>query len=335
MEHICCIDIVLDFRQSALTSALMFCTAKSKIFCVPFQMPGGCPFYYGSFNLSSVHIAFPFISQCFVIRPSSIVYTVFFMINAVILIPACTCIVYLGIRQWRQQHSVSSTSIKSHTDILTYHMVFVELFGVVGFIFCCYEVCCNVDILVVGYFIWTFSWFVETFFHLLICLERYLAVVHPITYLSLRTERGIRIRNIRIGSTWLLCFVGTTLLSEDTIFVRLTVCLVILTLLVVSFCTISVLCILIRPGPGKQGGYRGRLDQFKKKAFYTLISILGVVILRCLWNTIWAGLTDTGVVNKCLVMMIGVWFNAPCTLVIPMLHLQKAKAFACCKCNSS
>lgn len=315
--------------QSALNSALMFCTAKSKIFCVPFQMPGGCPFYYGSFNLSSDNVVFPLNSQCLVVRPSSIVYTVFFMINAIILIPTCTCIVYLGIQQWRQQRSVSSASM--NRDILTYHMVFMELFGVVGFIFCCYEVCCNVDILVVGYFIWTFSWFGETFFHLLICLERYLAVVHPITYLSLRTEKGIRIRNISIGSTWLLSFMGTILITEDAFFVRLTMSLIILTLLAVSFCTLSVLCILIRPGPGK----KGRLDQFKKKAFYTLISILGVVLLRCLWNIIWAGLNATGVVDQCLVMMIGVWCNAPCTLVIPMLHLQKAKAFACCKGNSS
>lgn len=298
-------------------------------------MPGSCPFYYGSFNLSSVNISFPVILQCLVIRPSSIVYTVFFMINAVILIPTCTCIFYLGIRQWCQQRSVSSASMKSHTDILTYHMVFMELFGVVGFIFCCYEVCCNVDILLVGYFIWTFSWFGETFFHLLICLERYLAVVHPITYLSLRTEQGIRIRNISIGSTWLLCFVGTILIKEDTIFVQLTICVIILTWLAISFCTLSVLCFLIRPGPGKQGGNRGRLDQSRKKAFYTLISILGVVLLRCLWNIIWAGLSETVVVNKCLVMMLGVWFNAPCTLVIPMLYLHKAGAFACCKCNSS
>ncbi|XP_056884144.1 uncharacterized protein LOC130523144 [Takifugu flavidus] len=308
---------------------------KLKYFVSPFQMPVGCPFYYDSLNLPSRNISFSLNVQCLVIRPSSIVYSVFFMINVAILIPTCTCICYLGIQQWHQQRSISSASAKSHTDILTYHMVVIELFGVVGFIFCCYEVCCNIDIVIVGYYIWTFSWFGETFFHLLICLERYLAVVHPITYRSLRTERGIRIRNISIGNAWLLCFVGTILITEEMVFIRLTSWIAFLTLFVISFCTLSVLCILIRPGPGKQCGKRGRLDQSKKKAFIALISILGSMFLRCLWNITWSGLNEMVVMNECFVMMFGTWFNAPCTLVIPLLYLQKNRAFSCCKCNSS
>lgn len=298
-------------------------------------MPVGCPVYYDSLNLPSPNISFPLNVQCFVIRPSSFVYSIFFMTNVAILIPTCTCICCLGIQQWHQQRSISSATAKSHTDILTYHMVVIELLGVVGFIFCCYEVCCNIDIVIVGYYIWTFSWFGETFFHLLICLERYLAVVHPITYRRLRTERGIRIRNISIGNAWLLCIVGTILIREETVFIRITSWIAFLTLFVISFCTLSVLCILIRPGPGKQRGKGGRLDQSKKKALITLMSILGVVFLRCLWNITWSGLNEMVVMNECFVMMLGTWFNAPCTLVIPLLYLQKNGAFTCCKHNSS
>lgn len=300
-------------------------------------MPVGCPFYYNSLNLPSPNISFPLNVQCLVIRPSSIVYSVFFMLNGVILIPTCTWICYLGIQQWHQKRSISSASasVKSNTDVLTYHMVVIELLGSVGFIFCCYEVCCNVDIVIVGYYIWTFAWFGETFFHLLICLERYLAVVHPITYRSLRTERGIRIRNISIGIAWLLSIVGTIFITDTIIFIRLTSWVAFSTLFVISFCTLSVLFILIRPGPGKQCGKRGRLDQSKKKALNTLISILGVVLLRCLWNIAWSCLNETVVMNECFVMMIGAWFNGPCTLVIPLLYLQKTRAFACCKRNSS
>lgn len=304
-------------------------------YCVsPFQMPVGCAFYYDSLNFSR-NVSFPLNAQCFVIRPSSIVYSVFFVINGVILFPTCAYICYLGVQQWHQQRSISSASAKSHTDILTYHLVVIELFGVVGFIFCSDEVCCNFDIVIVGYYIWTFSWFGETFFHLLICLERYLAVVHPITYRNLRTERGIIIRNISVGNAWLLCFVGTILIREEIVFIRLISCISFSTLFVISFCTFSVLCILIRPGPGKQWGKRGRLDQSKKKAFITLLSILGGVFLRCLWNITWSGLNEAVVMNECSLMMFGVWFNAPCTMVIPLLYLQKNGAFACCKCNSS
>lgn len=277
-----------------------------------------------------MNISYPFNIDCLVIRPSSIVYAVFFMINVVILVPACTCVFYIGIQQWCQQRSSSSASMKSHTVIFTYHMTFMELFGVLGFIFCCYEICCNINIVIVGYFMWTFSWVGETFFHLLICLECYLAVVHPVTYRSLRTERGIKIRNISIGSVWLFCFVGTILITDNSAFLKLMICLISFTLIAISYCTLSVLCILIRPRPGEQSGNRGRMDQSKKKAFNTLITILAVVFLRFGWDIISAGLNEAVVLNDCFLMMIGLWFNGPCTLAIPLLYLHKVGIFACC-----
>lgn len=303
-------------------------TAYNTLFSL--QMPVSCPSYYSSLDLSSTNISYPLNVNCLIIRPSSIVHTVFFMINVVILFPTCTCICYLGIQQWCQQRSSSSVSMKSHTDIFTYHMTFMELFAVLGFILCCYEICCSINLVIVGYFIWTFSWFGETFFHLLICLERYVAVVHPLTYRSLRTEQGIKIRNLIIGGVWLFCFVGTILITDRSAFLKLTLCLIAFTLIAVSFCTLWVLCILIRPGPGEQSGNRGRMDQSKKKAFYTLITILGVVFLRCVWNIIWAGWNKAVVINECFLTMIGVWFNGPCMLVIPLLYLHKVGLFACC-----
>ncbi|KAI3375567.1 hypothetical protein L3Q82_003897 [Scortum barcoo] len=75
----------------------------------------------------------------------------------------------------------------SHSDIFTYHLVAMEIIGVFGSIICC----CNlsrdhVDMLLVGLCLWSLTWYGEMFFHILTCVERYLAVIHPITYLSLR-----------------------------------------------------------------------------------------------------------------------------------------------------
>lgn len=297
-------------------------------------MPVSCPSYDGSLNMSSLNISLPLSAHCLVIRPSSAVYTAFCMVNVVILIPTCTYIFYVGFRQWQQQRSMSLASTMSNTDIVTFHMVIMELVGVLGFIFSSYEIYCNMDILILGLLFWTFSWLGEAFFHLLLCLERYVAVIHPITYLSLRAARGIRIRNISIGSVWLLCFVGTILIIENNIFVWLFLCTSIFTLIVISFCTCSVLYILIRPRPGQQGGNRGRMDQSKKKAFFTLITILVAVFLRCLINIIGAGLSGVVDLDVCFVQMLGIWFNVPCTLVIPFLYLHNARTFACCKHNS-
>lgn len=298
-------------------------------------MPGSCPSFYSSLELSTVNISYPLNVDCLLIRPSSIVHTIFFVINVVILIPTCTCIFYLGIQQWRQQRSSSSASVKSHTDVLTYNMIFVELFGALGFIFCCYEIFCNISIVIVGYIMWIFSWLGETLFHLLICLECYVAVVHPVTYRILRTERGIKIRNISIGVVWLFCFVGTILLTDTGAFLKLSFCLIAVTSITVSFCTLSVICILIRPRPGEQSGNRGRMDQFKKKAFCTLLTIQGVMFLRFVWDIIWTGLNEAVVVNECFLLMIGVWFNMPSMLAIPLLCLQKLGIFACCQHTSS
>ena len=106
-----------------------------------------------------------------------------------------------------------------------------------------------------GFFLWNLTWYVKTFFHMLTCVERYLAVVHPVIYLSLRRERGIRIRNISFGCVWLLSF-GASLISFDNVLVNMDVSLFIFSLFVISFCSLSVLCVLIRPGPVEQGGDR-------------------------------------------------------------------------------
>lgn len=226
-------------------------------------------------NTSSIHL--PFGLNCIITRPGSIVYTVYFLINILLMLPICTMILYLGLQQWWQQSSTSTGLTMSHADTFTYHMVIMELFGVFGNILACCGIYAEPVNVLVGLYFWTFPWYGEMFFHILTCLERYLAVVHPITYLSLKRERGIRIRNIIIGCVWLLCIVGTGLLNINFSFL-----LLIFSLIVVSFCSISVLCTLIRPGPGERGGDRARVDQSKQRAFYTIMAILGMVLLRLL-----------------------------------------------------
>lgn len=309
------------------------------MFFVLFQMPvnasSSSSFSLVHPNISSIHADLPLNLYCLIVRPSSTVYFAFFVANILILLPICIHILYLGLQRGQQQQSASTPPMVSHTDTLTYHMVTMELLGVVGYILCCYGIYCDVVILLAGYYIWTFTWFGETFFHILTCMERYLAVVHPITYLSLRRERGIRIRNIGIGCAWVLCTMATCLFTVQSAFINITLFVLIFTSIIISFCSLSVLCTLTRPRPGEKGGPKGRVDQSKLRAFYTLLAILGVVLLRFTWNIVWVAFSVSVVINECLIMMCGVWFNMPCSLVLPSLFLHRAGKVACCKSDAN
>lgn len=52
-----------------------------------------------------------------------------------------------------------------------------------------------------------------------------------------------------------------------------------LSIVVVTFSSLSVLCVLIRPGPGEGGGQRRPADPSKKRAFLTIMIIFCTVWL--------------------------------------------------------
>ncbi|XP_078020888.1 uncharacterized protein LOC144459929 [Epinephelus lanceolatus] len=263
--------------------------------------------------------------------PKDVLFVTFSITNILLVLPLCILVLYLGLQRWRRQHSTSTAGVTSHSDIFTYHVVAMELLGVFGCTLSCCAVYGDHDIIfIVGYYLWAFTWYGETFFHILTCVERYLAVVHPVTYLSLRGERGIRIRNISIGCVWLLC-VGVIHFMAFTHSLVIDFCLLIVSLIIVSFCSLSVLHILKRPGPGEQGGDRERVDQSKRRAFYTIIAILGVLLLRCISSLVWT--TKALRQSECATVTAEIWFNLPSSLVLPLLFLHRAGTLACCKSN--
>lgn len=192
----------------------------------------------------------------------SFINTMFNIINIFLLLPLCIIIILYGLQQWQQKSSTSSAATINHSNSLIYHLVIIELIGTFGCILCWFGVYTD-DLnlsLVEGLFFW-FTSYGQILFHALTCVERYLAVVHPITYVNLRNERGIRIKNISIDCVWLICFAGTCLVMVEDLFIIGSFCLVILSLPIVSLCSLSVLCVLFHPGPDKQGWSRGRVNQ--------------------------------------------------------------------------
>lgn len=173
------------------------------------------------------------------------------------LLPLYIFILYLGFK--RRQ---STGTAVSHSDFFTYNLL-VELLSVLGFTLICCEVYSDLAGMALAGISLLFIHFIgQLLFHILTCLECYLAVVHPITYVSLKNAKGIRTRNIAIGCSWLLCFSALGflyILNEAANVMSFT--LAVLSLIVISFCSFSILCILICPRPVEVGERRQQVDQ--------------------------------------------------------------------------
>ncbi|KAI4798565.1 hypothetical protein KUCAC02_021963 [Chaenocephalus aceratus] len=159
-------------------------------------------------------------------------------------------------------------------------MAVMEMVGVLGSILnCLCAILANPLLLKIGLYFCCSSTNGQIPFHILTCVERHLAVVHPITYLRLRNRGGIMMRNVSIAFAWLFFFtwfpVSTFIDSMAPYF-----CVTTFSMVVVTFCSLSVLRALIRPGPGKAGGDKGRLGQSKKRAFYTIMAIMLTLCFR-------------------------------------------------------
>ncbi len=266
------------------------------------------------------------------------ILTAFSVTSLLLLLPLLILVFCEGHQRWRKQRSIATaTAMTSHCDFFTYNMVAMELISLVAVWLCCCGGYTVQTVMMVGQYMLSISTPGKTLFHILTCVERYLAVVHPITYLRLRQAGGVRIRNISTGCVWLMCFVGTGLTQEffihsSSVFLYFWA----ISLITVSFCSFSVLHVLIRPRPGDGGGDRERVDQSKQRAFNTIMAIMGALLLRFVGYLVGNAAYNLSVLSvneKCAVVISVVWFSLPSSLVLPLLFLHRAGKLPTCKQN--
>ncbi|KAI9531402.1 hypothetical protein NQZ68_041613 [Dissostichus eleginoides] len=129
--------------------------------------------------------------------------------NIIFLIPLSFFVLRLGFQRWKQQRCGCSTAVTNLSDFVTYNLVVLELIAALGAaIAITGRLIGDPVVAKAGLLIWIFPWYGQMLFPILSCVERYLAVVHPITYLVLKQVSGVRIRNIATAYIWLLCFGG-------------------------------------------------------------------------------------------------------------------------------
>lgn len=108
----------------------------------------------------------------------------------------------------------------SHSDVLTVQIIVAELIGIVATtIISSGSVTGMKAALLIGVHSFIAYQFIVVSFHVLTCVERYLAVVHPITYVGLRKEQGIKIRIAGVCCAWLLAFIegGIAILLKQSL----------------------------------------------------------------------------------------------------------------------
>ncbi|XP_042603781.1 C-C chemokine receptor type 8-like [Cyprinus carpio] len=127
-------------------------------------------------------------------------------------------------------------------------------------------------------------------FHCLICVERYLAVVHPVTFLK---YKPLRYRVICCTAAWIItlgsCLICLILLLNIMVAYPWFFSLQFLLFLSIQlFCLVAVLRALKQSGPGEKKRERKEENQMKRRAFYLILITSGNLVI------IYVPLTITG-----------------------------------------
>lgn len=275
----------------------------------------------------SAEPSFPSYMHCYTSGTSAFIYSSFLITHICLLLPLCVFILAHGFQQWWRTGSSSSSAAVSHSDCFAYHMAAMQLVGVFGCAVCFSGIYgADMNITAAGNMTFCINWFGEMFFHVLTCLERYVAAVHPIAYRNLRNERGIRIRNTGAACVWPMCVIAVMVVMLK-VFFYMDIFLLVLSLTAASFCSVSVLWVLIRPSPGTKRRGREAVDQSKQRAFNTIVAVFGAVVVRFIFNIIWEVVYLSQGTEACVILACCNWFNLPSSLVLPLLLLHRTGTF--------
>lgn len=274
--------------------------------------------------------------ECAKYIASIVIYTAYTIAN-IFLLPVYILILYMGFQRWRHQPSAPARQSTSHSDFFTFHLITVEILCLFASLVTCLGIYIfSVTLLRLGMLVSGITFPGQTLFHCLTCVERYLAVVHPITYMRLRETGGVRVRNISIACVWLLCFgwVGLTGLYLPEFPVIPLLYMMGISVIIILLCCLSVLRVLTRSGPGDVGGNKERVDQSKQRAFHIICAIMVTLLLRFFGLLLGFGLSNVPSIHRehlCAFMDTGILLTLPSSLVLPLLFLHKTGKLACCR----
>lgn len=263
---------------------------------------------------------------CFRLTVSIAVFTASFISN-LLLLPLFILVLYVGLERLKR-------SSLNHSDVFLLHSSVMFLHYFLGFSLYFFGGYVNHGLMeLAGLNIWTVSGTGQALLHLLMCVERYFAVLRPVRYLDFKGALGARVRTASITCVWLMCagWMVVVFLSSELAYMFLDYILTTVQVIIISFCSVSVLFVLKRPQPGGTGWNRG--DQTKRNAFYTMVAVMWALALRFSWNLINGVMRNSGILKPtwlCAFYLSDIWFDLPSNLLLPLLFLQQRLKPRCC-----
>lgn len=262
------------------------------------------------------------------------IFTGFTVTNSLVVLPLLLAVLYVGSQQWRKQGPAST----SPSDLITYHMTVMETIGIVAAIVACFGLYFKIWWTLAVSQVFLVSLCGQMNFHTLTCVERFLAVVHPFTYMRMRKGSRFIVRDIIIWCIWLLNCALFCIIVRENIYIFLIMYLLqqILSLATISFCSLAVLRVLRRSGVGSS--LQEKADQLKQRAFNTMMAIMGTLLIRFGVNLICAMYYTTKPIDHinvnnhddaCMMVNTSYLFSLPSSLVLPLLFLHRAGKLPC------
>ncbi|XP_051519471.1 proteinase-activated receptor 3-like [Myxocyprinus asiaticus] len=187
------------------------------------------------------------------------------------------------------------------------------------------------------------TWYVLRFFYGIkdssplflscICLDRYVAVLHPITFMGLKDKRH---RSVCAGVVWLvtLIYAAAKCVGKIPKFEKVFTGMILAAFAFMVFCNISILWALRQSAPG-----RDERHPVKKKAFKMVIIILAIIILNYFPPVALFPFQDYFApdVFHCYISFFAFGFMDVSSSIQPVLYLSREKlpkAPVCCSTNT-
>lgn len=182
------------------------------------------------------------------------------------------------------------------------------------------------------------TWYVLRFFYGMkdssplflscICLDRYVAVVHPITFTELKDRQH---RSILASVVWLitLAYAAAKCVGNIVNFEKVFTAMILAAFAFMVFCNIAILWALRQSGPG-----RDEMHPVKKRAFKMVLIILAIIVFNYFPPVALFPFQDyfSPDVFRCYIHYIAFGLMDFSSSIQPMLYLSKEKpcSHTCC-----